>query len=116
MTYRLFLSMLLVAGSSCSFHTPTKQEQAIMDFMRNPDPHEAYFGAVPSTYEPISFGAPRKCRFGELRGDHAAVDDTAVIGIAIEHVYRIEGASGKMEEYTKDFVISDDGKARFIDH
>jgi hypothetical protein len=87
-----------------------------MDFMRNLDPKEAYFGAVPSTYEPISFSAPRKCRFWELRGDHAAAGDTAVVGIAIEHVYRIKGASGKIEEFTKDFVISADGKASFIGH
>jgi hypothetical protein len=115
MTHQLFLSVLLVAAS-CSFHTPTKQEQAIMDFMRNPDPRGGYFGAVPGSYEPISFGAPRKCRFRELRGDHAAADDTAVIGTAIEHVYRIEGASGEMEEFTKDFLISPDGKAEFIDN
>jgi hypothetical protein len=88
-----------------------------MDFMRNPDPKEGYFGADPSTYEPISFSAPRECRFWELiGGDHAAADDTAVIGTAIEHVYRIKGASGKLEEFTKDFVISSDGKASFIDH
>jgi len=97
-------------------HTPTKQEQAIMDFMRHPDPRESYFGAVPSTYEPISFGAPRKCRFEELLGDHAAPGDTAVVGVAIEHIYRIEGHSGKIEEYTKDFVIFANGKARFIDN
>jgi hypothetical protein len=115
MTNRLFLSMLLVAAS-CSFHTPTKQEQAIIDFMRNPDSKGGYFGAVPSTYEPVSFGAPRKCRFRELRGDHAEADDTAVIGVAIEHVYRIEGAAGKMEEFTKDFLISPDGKAELIDN
>jgi hypothetical protein len=55
MTHRLFLSLLLV--TSCSFHTPTKQEQAIMECMRHPGPGEGYFGAVPSTYQPISFDA-----------------------------------------------------------
>lgn len=63
---------------------------------------EAYFGAVPRTYEPVSFGTPHKCRFWELiGGDHAAPDDTVVVGIAIEHVYRVEGASGKMKSTPK---------------
>jgi hypothetical protein len=59
---------------------------------------------------------PRKCRFNKLLGNHAAPGDTAVVGVAIEHVYRIQGYSGKMKEYTKDFIISPDGKARCIDN
>jgi hypothetical protein len=84
--------------------------------MRHPDPREGYFGPAPGTYEPISFGAPRKCRLWELRGDHAQQNDTAVVGVAIEHVYRLEGQSGKMEEFTEDFVVSSIGGVHFIDH
>ncbi|RZK29746.1 MAG: hypothetical protein EOO63_08380 [Hymenobacter sp.] len=115
MTHRLCLGLLLLA-TSCSFHTPTRQEQAIMDFMRHHDPKQGYFGPVPSTYEPVSFSAPRKCRFWELLGDHAQQNDTAVVGVAIEHVYRLQGDSGKMEEYTEDFIVSANGRAGFIDH
>lgn len=86
-----------------------------MKLMRHPDPREAYFGAVPSTYEPLSFGPPRKCRFWELvGGDHAAPGDTAVVGVAIEHVYQIKGTSGKMEEFTKDFFISPEGRQALL--
>ncbi len=35
-----------------------------MDFMRHPDPKAGYFGVVPSTYEPISFGAPESVGSG----------------------------------------------------
>lgn len=87
-----------------------------MAFMRHHNPRQGYFGPAPSTYEPVSFGAPRKCRFWELLGDHAQQDDTAVVGVAIEHVYRRQADSGKMEECREDFVVSADGTAGFIDH
>jgi hypothetical protein len=38
------------------------------------------------------------------------------VGVAIEHVYRLEGQSGKMEEFTEDFVVSSTGGVHFIDH
>jgi hypothetical protein len=93
MKHLLFIGLLLCAA--CSMQT--KEQKLISDYVKKN-------ANDPSSYEPVSFGKPRRCRLSDLPG--ANPTDTMVIGVKIEHTYRAKNKFGGLILETSDFVVS----------
>jgi hypothetical protein len=89
----LLACLLLCAGCS----SQTKEQKLISDYIKKN-------ANDPASYEPVSFGPPRKCHLNEIPG--ASPADTVTIGVRIEHTYRAKNKLGALVIETSDFVVS----------